>query len=222
MSESDLSAEERAAIEEIERKAQGTHWELLDLVGEPSSADIKRAYFAISKLVHPDRFYGKKLGGYAARLQALFVRVKRAHDVLVDPEERRKYAAKHPAPPAPKTKEELERERRIEERRKQVADEKKVKREANVRIELSGLRSKRLAEAVVSALSNGDAKGARASIEKLIAERPQDKETWILEAQVFEAEGKKAAALERYRSAQQLDASDAGVKKAIERLTGRT
>ncbi len=221
-SDSDLSAEERAAIEDAERKAQGTHWETLGIVGYPSTVEVKRAYFNASKLVHPDRFYGKNLGSYAARLQALFGKVKRAHDVLVDPEQREKYAAQFPPPAPPKTAEELERDRRIEERRKQAIDAKKAKAGASLKGELAGLRGRRLAETVRDALIAKDLKQARASVEQLINERPQDKQSWLLEAQVFEAEGNKALAIERYKSALQLDAGDPDAKKAIERLTGRT
>ncbi|MBC7793802.1 MAG: DnaJ domain-containing protein [Clostridia bacterium] len=218
----DLTSEERAAIEEAERKARGTHWEALGLTGSPSSADIKRAYFAVSKLVHPDRFYGKQLGDYAARLQALFVRMKRAHDVLADPTAREKYIEKHPPPEAAKTPEELDREIRIEERRKEAVDEQKAKRGASARLELAHMRMKRLADTVDSALAAGDKATARANVEQLIAGRPADKATWILEARVFEAEGKKSLAIERYRSAQRLDPTDADVRKAIDRLAGRT
>lgn len=223
MDDSDLSAAERSAIEEAERIAQGTHWDVLGLVGEPTAADVKRAYFGVSKRFHPDRYFGKRLGSYRPRLEALFVRAKKAHDVLVDDEQRKVYAQRHPAPQPPRepTPEEIAREKRLEERRKQLAQERSAKRKEGVRSELMGLKSKKLASSARAALDAGDLQAAQAALESLSAEKPDDKETLFLSGRLLEKQGKRAMALERYRAARELDATDADVTKAIQRLTGR-
>lgn len=223
MDDSDLSASERSAIEEAERAAQGTHWEMLGLVGEPTSADVKRAYFTVSKRFHPDRYFGKRLGPFQARLEALFVRAKKAHDVLVDDAQRALYAARHPAPPAPHvpTPEEIAREKRLEERRKQLADERSAKRKVGLKHELLGLKVRRLLNDARSALDSGDIEAAKTAVENLSAESPDDKDTVYLWGRLLEKQGKRSAALERYRAAEELDGTDADVKKAIQRLTGR-
>ncbi len=223
MDDCDLSAAERSAIEEAERLAQGTHWEVLGLMGEPTGADVKRAYFTVSKRYHPDRYFGKRLGGYRVRLEALFVRAKKAHDVLVDDEQRKQYAVKNP-PPQPvrePTPEELAREKRLEERRKQLAEERSAKRKQGLKSELMGLKVRKLASTARAALDAGDLEAARSAVESLTTENPDDKETLFLSGRLLEKQGKRALALERYRAARELDATDADVTKAIQRLTGR-
>ncbi len=223
MDDCNLSAEERSAIEEAERVARGTHWEMLGLVGEPTSADVKRAYFTVSKRFHPDRYFGKRLGSYQARLEALFVRAKKAHDVLVDDAQRALYAARHPAPPAPHepTPAEIAREKRLEERRRQIAEERSAKRKVGLKHELLGLKVRKLLSDARSALDAGDLAAAKTAVESLSVESPGDKETVYLWGRLLEKQGKRTAALERYRAAEELDGTDADVKKAIQRLTGR-
>ncbi|MDX2086653.1 MAG: J domain-containing protein [Kofleriaceae bacterium] len=55
------------------------------LLGVPPGADakaLKRAYFTLSKEVHPDRYYGKRLGSFAERLSLVFEATSRAYAVL--------------------------------------------------------------------------------------------------------------------------------------------
>jgi tetratricopeptide (TPR) repeat protein len=55
------------------------------LLGVPHGADakaLKRAYFMLSKEVHPDRYYGKRLGSFAERLTAVFEATSRAYATL--------------------------------------------------------------------------------------------------------------------------------------------
>jgi DnaJ domain len=66
-------------------------FELLGLQRGADKKDVKRAYFKLSKDFHPDRFYGKKLGGYAERLTQIFNAIKSAFDLLSDDERRAAY-----------------------------------------------------------------------------------------------------------------------------------
>lgn len=52
------------------------------LLGVAQGADpktIKRAYFTLSKAIHPDRYYGKRLGSFAQRTSAVFEATARAY-----------------------------------------------------------------------------------------------------------------------------------------------
>ncbi len=95
----DLSVDDQQRILEAERTfATMNHWQVLGLAGEVTASDVKRAYFAASKAFHPDRYYGRNLGSFRERLERVFLRVKAAHDALVDDALRTKYRAKVPVP----------------------------------------------------------------------------------------------------------------------------
>jgi tetratricopeptide (TPR) repeat protein len=78
------------------------------LLGVPNGAEkkaLKRAYFKLSKEVHPDRFYGRKLGTFADRLSVVFEAVSRAYARLTSSEtsnasgQRREPTAEQPQTP---------------------------------------------------------------------------------------------------------------------------
>lgn len=58
------------------------HYTLLGVARDADRKDIKRAYFALAAELHPDRFFGKKLGHVRAPLDRLFVRLTEANDTL--------------------------------------------------------------------------------------------------------------------------------------------
>ncbi len=75
------------------------------LLGVPRGADaktLKRAYFLLSKDIHPDRFYGKQLGSFAERMAAVFEAVSRAYAKLTSPGKPRATTASI-TPEAPQT-----------------------------------------------------------------------------------------------------------------------
>jgi hypothetical protein len=56
-----------------------------ELLAVPPSADlakVKRAYFAASKEIHPDRFYGKDIGPYRGLLSDIFAQLTQAFEQL--------------------------------------------------------------------------------------------------------------------------------------------
>ncbi len=66
------------------------------LLGVSQGADaraLKRAYFLLSKEIHPDRYYGKKLGSFAARMSRVFEEVSRTYAQLTTPDRARGSAA---------------------------------------------------------------------------------------------------------------------------------
>lgn len=81
--EVELSPELRTMVDELHASLDRVdHYALL---GVPRSADrraIKSAFFQNATRLHPDRYFGKKLGPYKAKMEAIFVRMTLAHDTL--------------------------------------------------------------------------------------------------------------------------------------------
>ncbi len=103
--------------------ARWTHWELLGLPWNASPAAAKAAYIEKVKVFHPDRYAGKRLGSYRARLERVFRRITEARDVLADEAKRVAYV-RSTAPPEEFAKLEarkLDDERREKERRARLA-----------------------------------------------------------------------------------------------------
>ena len=81
----DLSDEERRRILGALRLADtGDPWLLLGVARGTDHRTLKRAFYERSKSFHPDRYYGRRLGTFAARLHAVFEAVTRAHSDLTD------------------------------------------------------------------------------------------------------------------------------------------
>jgi curved DNA-binding protein CbpA len=105
----DLDLERRKwVLDAYERLAQLTHYDLLSIPRDADKKAIKKAYFHLAGRIHPDRFYGKNLGSYRPKIEALFVRVSDAYETLMSEERRAAYdrtlptaAAQAPAPKAP-------------------------------------------------------------------------------------------------------------------------
>jgi curved DNA-binding protein CbpA len=57
-------------------------WTVLGLKPGASAEAVQAAYFEASKVFHPDRYYGKNLGSYRARLDRIFHRLSEAHQAL--------------------------------------------------------------------------------------------------------------------------------------------
>jgi len=103
--------------------ARWTHWEVLDIPWNAACAAARAAYLDHVKVFHPDRYAGKRLGSYRARLERVFRRITEARDVLADEGKRAAYA-RATAPPEEFMRTEarkLEDERRAEERRARLA-----------------------------------------------------------------------------------------------------
>ncbi len=94
-----LTAQERAVLAEVVELDDGDRRKILavarllggndpyEILGVPHGADkkaLKRAYFRLSKDIHPDRYYGKKLGSFGPRLEMVFEAVRRAYATLTE------------------------------------------------------------------------------------------------------------------------------------------
>jgi curved DNA-binding protein CbpA len=86
----------RYIADACERLDAFDHYELLGVARDADRKTIKRAYFRLAGQLHPDRYFGKKLGSYKARLHALFGKVTLAYETLAAPDRRAAYDASLP------------------------------------------------------------------------------------------------------------------------------
>lgn len=79
--ENDLTETERRRILAMARLLdKNDPYLLLGVSGAADPKTLKRAYFLLSKEVHPDRYYGKRLGSFADRMTAVFEATSRAYN----------------------------------------------------------------------------------------------------------------------------------------------
>lgn len=90
--EVDLSPEEQARLWVL-WVSRGERDPFASLGIEPTddSSAIRRAYLATMRLIHPDRYFGKRLGPFAAVLVELCDEARAAYEDLADPERRAKH-----------------------------------------------------------------------------------------------------------------------------------
>ncbi len=58
------------------------HYELLGVATDSDRAEIRKAYFALSKTFHPDSYYGKRLGSFKAQMEVIFRKMTDAYEVI--------------------------------------------------------------------------------------------------------------------------------------------
>lgn len=84
----DVAIEDRSRrlILAMGRLADGRDpWALLGVPAGAEPRQLKRAYFKLSKEIHPDRYYGQRLGSFAERLPFVFEALSRAYGRLTSP-----------------------------------------------------------------------------------------------------------------------------------------
>ena len=88
----DLDAERRALIHKTHSQlSRLDHYELLGIDPTADRKAIKATYYKVASVFHPDRYYGKNLGSYKAKLETIFERFTEAERVLSDPSARADY-----------------------------------------------------------------------------------------------------------------------------------
>ncbi len=217
----DLDGERRKSILFADAHLAGwTHWEVLEVPWNAPVATAKAAYLEKVKLFHPDRYAGKRLGSYRAKLERIFRRTTEARDVLSDEGKRAAYA-KTTAPPdefARLEARKLEDERRSAERRARIVRQNPLMQRAG--------RVGELADRGRAALAEGKFSQAAADLVVALGLDPRNPELVALAAEAkrkaaaaksvelfrkgveAEALGRSAAALEAYREAADVDPSN--------------
>jgi curved DNA-binding protein CbpA len=69
------------------------HYTLLGVGKDADKKTVKRSYFELASLMHPDRYFKKNLGSFKGKMEVLFGRITEAHDILVDAAKRLDYDA---------------------------------------------------------------------------------------------------------------------------------
>jgi len=99
----DAAAERRREILEAwEGLKTRNHFEVLGLARSAGETEVKEAYFRLAKRFHPDVHHGDSLGDLRDELEAVFIRLGEAYDVLHNPRKRGEYEERLGRPrPAP-------------------------------------------------------------------------------------------------------------------------
>ncbi len=194
----DLDTDERVRVLAMMRIIDGRDpWALL---GVPNGADakvLKRAYFKLSKDIHPDRYYGKQLGTFAEKLTVVFEAVSRTYARLTSPEKERRSGAhqavstEQPQTPAEYAGELFERACGLEVSGDALGAMKLFA--AAVRIDPQ---TRYLRRAATCALAAGQPKTALEYAKKAQAQAPSDPSSARLLASAFKAIGKYSDAEE--------------------------
>lgn len=88
----------RADLEELfERARAATHYEVLGVAHSARPDEIKRAYYALAKRLHPDLFRRDSDEPLRQQTDVAFAKIAQAYDVLKDPALRAAYDLKIPA-----------------------------------------------------------------------------------------------------------------------------
>jgi len=91
-SDVDLSDEQQKHIVEFFHKVDKlTHYERLGVGMDADRAEIRKAYFALSKKFHPDAFFGKNLGDFKAKMEVIFRKVTDSYEAVGRPNKREAY-----------------------------------------------------------------------------------------------------------------------------------
>jgi tetratricopeptide (TPR) repeat protein len=214
----DLDVERRKDILFADAHLAGwTHWEVLGIPWNAPAAAARAAYLEKVKVFHPDRYPGKRLGAFRARLERVFRRITEARDVLSDDTRRAAYV-RTTAPPEEVAKQEvrkLDDERRVAERRARMARQNPLLQRAGRVGELiergrAALTDGRFAQAAADLLVAQGLDPKNADLAALAAEAKRKaavaKATELFRKGVeAQALGRTQAALEAYREAVEAD-----------------
>jgi curved DNA-binding protein CbpA len=101
--ELEVTEADRRIILAMARRIGSDPWTILGVAKGADPSSLKKIYFRLSKDVHPDRYYGKKLGPLAPILTTVFEAVSRAYTTLTEAKkqrERQPAGASSPQAPA--------------------------------------------------------------------------------------------------------------------------
>ena len=86
-------ARQRYVLDAFAKLGQLTHYQLLGIARTADAKAVKNAYYRLAGLVHPDRYFGKRLGSFKPKMEALFAAMSTAHETLTSEAQRAEYDA---------------------------------------------------------------------------------------------------------------------------------
>ncbi len=87
-------------LQAFDRLKQQDHFQVLGVTASARPEEVKKAYFRLAKMYHPDRHFEPEMADMKEKLEALFSRIHDAYQTLTDPARRREYEQEKPAGPA--------------------------------------------------------------------------------------------------------------------------
>ncbi len=204
------------------------YYEVLGVGMQATREEIKRSYYRLAKIYHPDRHFEASMRELKKELEALFAKVKEAYDVLSSDSKRTSYnerLSKPEAPAANPVSIAEHAERAFNEGRKAYAA-KEYKRAVE------------LFEAAARMMPNNPSyfaclgkallyfperlHRAELALRRAVAIDPGRIAYLIELARVYERQGKADSAMKAYEEALQRDPQNAVVKEGLSRLKAKT
>ena len=81
----EIPVEVQQRIFEFEAKLDQPYHEILGVPRDADRKALRKAYFALSKELHPDRFFRRNVGPFGKRLERIFGKIVEAYELLSDP-----------------------------------------------------------------------------------------------------------------------------------------
>ena len=78
-------------IQAFRRSDKLNHYEILGVAMDAERGEIRDAYFALSKVFHPDAYYGKHLGSFKPKMETVFRKVTDAYEAVGRTKKREAY-----------------------------------------------------------------------------------------------------------------------------------
>ncbi len=83
-----------AFLKDYDRLMGENYFELFDLKPGAAKEEVRQSYFRMAKIYHPDRFLQKHYSDqFLDQVTKLFQHITRAYEILMDPDERKRYIA---------------------------------------------------------------------------------------------------------------------------------
>ena len=213
-----------------------THFQVLGLERSATEAQVKEAYFRLARRFHPDVHHDPALADLRDKIEAIFVRLGEAYEVLRNPRIRAKYEGQlnpTPAAPAPAAPAPAPVDRETEAKEAAVA----IRRAARLlSSEMYWDAIQVLEPAVLRAVGKPRQEGrvllARAYmknvnwlkqgeelLQEVMKEDPKHAEACLLLAQIYRDQGLKARAAHMLRKAVELLPDNVEVRAELDKLT---